>query len=149
MLIRSEVEDVMRPGESPPAKSGVRLEMFGTGEEERQWQTASDRMLLYLRCLNCPTSLALEFTLQALKEAEQNLAKDSESNLLVESMQALYRRLDQKRPQISDRNRSLLDAWCQCSPHPSPPHRRLPMITKGVISFRRPSLPAKIFRFGK
>jgi hypothetical protein len=149
MLIRSETEDMMRPGESPPAKSGVRREMFGSGEEEQQWQRAADRMLLYLRCLNCRTSLALEFTLQALKEADKNLAKDSESTLLFESMQALYRQLDQKRPQSSDRNCSLLDAWCQCSPHPLPPHRRLPMITKGVISFRRHSLLKKIFLSGK
>lgn len=53
-------------------------------------QIASDRLLLYLRCLNFPEVQALGLTLRALMEAQRNTAPGRQNNRVTEAMQALF-----------------------------------------------------------
>ncbi len=146
MSIRSESEVEIQPENDQSAGDGPRLEGFGKKEDKRQWQAAGDRMLLYLRCLNLPYPQALEFALQALKEADQTIRKGSDRSPMAESMQILYRLLEEQKPEILARNRFFLDTWCRCSPRPSPPLRRLPMVTKKLISSPRPLVTKRLSR---
>ncbi len=59
-------------------------------EVDRYWQTAGDRVFLYLRCLNFPPAQTLELSLRTLKKAEQNISNDdSRDDPVAEAMEVL------------------------------------------------------------
>ena len=57
----------------------------------RFWQTAGDRVFLYLRCLNLPAAQIFEIALSALKAAENNCMNEesNDNSPVAEAMVAL------------------------------------------------------------
>jgi|GEM_PF-6244477 len=63
---------------------------------DRYWQTAEERVLLYLRCLNFPAGQDLELALQVLEEAKTNItsgrSKDDPVATALDVMDELLRK---------------------------------------------------------
>lgn len=100
----------------------------GTGEAalpESQWQTAGDRVLLYLRSLGLPAPLALELALGALRAAEQEGAADP----VAGAMQALRKLLSKKAPSCR-----YPVSQGQLPSRAAPPVHRLPMVSEEIFS---------------
>lgn len=77
-------------------------------EGDRYWQTAGDRVFLYLRCLNFPPAQTFELSLRALKETEQNILNDdSRDNPVAEAVEVLHELLHK----IVREN--ILGYWCE------------------------------------
>lgn len=129
----------MKTFDSPEDKTIAKKQADRKSEGDRYWQTAGDRVLLYLRCLNFPAPQALELALGALKAAERNMNLASGNSPVVEAMQALYQLLRERRPGMPGQNYSPA-AWCGGLKPPLPPLQRLPMVPEGMASARWRSL---------
>jgi hypothetical protein len=115
-----------------PADTTIRENEAGKGGgADQHWQTAGDRVLLYLRCLNFPTTQAFELALRALKAAERSMSLGSGNSPVVEAMQALHQLLSEQESGIVGHSHSLA-TWRDCVIPPSPPLHRLPMVPEGV-----------------
>ncbi len=78
---------------------------------DRRWQTAGDRVFLYLRCLNLPAAQAHELALRALNEAEQNIAGgDSGKDPVAEALDVLDGLLGEL---IQKTNGDFPGPWCR------------------------------------
>jgi len=109
------------------------------------WQTAGDRVLLYLRCLNFPTPQALEIACRTLKRAEQNIAMGSSDSPLAEAMLVLHEILSEQEPGMSGAAHASADP--SASPIPAAPSiHRLSMISDKTTLHRRSSLLANLGR---
>ena len=109
-----------------PEKTAIMKDSVGRQQNsDPRWQTASDRALLYLRCLDVPAPRALELALEAIKTAERALASDSGASPTQEVMKALNSLLlEEENPDVLIRSRALTGHY----PAPStPPLQRLPM----------------------
>jgi hypothetical protein len=111
---------------------------------DRYWQTAGDRVLLYLRCLNFPAPQALELALGALKAAEQNTSPGSGNSPVAEAMGALHQIMGEQKPAMAGQNSSPA-AWCDVLPPSTPPLHRLPMVPEEVAPAHWRSLLARLF----
>jgi len=98
---------------------------------ERYWQTAGDRVLLYLRCLGFPAPKALELSLAALKTAERNATRGSGGSPVVEAMEALHQLLREQEFGTLDTNLSV-GAGRECVPPALPPLHRLSMVPERI-----------------
>jgi hypothetical protein len=123
----------MKTFDSHLDKTIVQSEARKRSEVDQYWQTAGDRVLLYLRCLNFPAPKALDLALRALKTAEQSVALGSGKSPVVETMQALHQLLSQSTLGKNDRTHSLA-TWCGWLVSPSPSLYRLPMVPEGMAS---------------
>jgi hypothetical protein len=119
--------------DSPAEKTIAKNEAGIRSEADRYWQTAGDRVLLYLRCLNFPAPQALELALGALKAAERSMDRDSVNGPVAEAMQALHELLSEQKPAGFDHNHCLA-AWYECVIPPAPAIHRLPMVPEGMES---------------
>ncbi len=78
-------------------------------EDNRSWQTAGDRVLLYLRCLNYRAPRAFELALKALEKAKENLeSSPGDNSPVAESMRILRRLLIEEEGGEGDLSRDRL-----------------------------------------
>jgi hypothetical protein len=95
-------------------------------EVDGYWQTAGDRVFLYLRCLNLPPAQTLDLSLRALNEAERNILKDDlRDNPVAEAVEALHELLRKQPSKMVGEN--ILSNWCE--------RKRMQKIETDDISF--------------
>lgn len=97
--------------------------------DARKWQTAGERLLLYLRGLEFPPSLALELALGALRAAE----KRGEPDPVCAAMEALHELLCKRVAEANADNghRALSGLF---PGRTAPPVNRLPMVSERMFS---------------
>ena len=105
-------------------------------EADHYWQTAGERVLLYLRCLNFPAPQALELALRALETAERKVDLSSGNTPVAQSMQALNELLSKQKTDMVDHEHPIV---------PLPPLRRLPMVPEGIAPAPWRSVLATLF----
>jgi len=115
-----------------------------TAAADQVWQTAGDRVLLYLRCLNLPAPQALELALGALDAAEHSLATGSGGSPVEQAIQALHGLLSEQ----STGELGLM-ASLECLPSASPPLERRPMVPEQMAAAQWPSLLTNLLCFFK
>lgn len=102
------------------------IESEETGDH-RCWQSAGDRLLLYLRCLNIGAPRALELTLKAIEEAKRKTGYGPGKGPINESMHALHRLLSEETEILSHGGHLPAMRCSQASMLPLPPVRRRSM----------------------
>jgi hypothetical protein len=121
----------MKTVESPADKTIAENEVGKRSESDRTWQTAGDRVLLYLRCLSFPAPQALELSLSALKTAQRSLSLGSGNSPVVEAMNALHQLISDQGPETLHRKR-YPGTRCEYIIPLSPPLHRRPMVPEGL-----------------
>jgi hypothetical protein len=117
----------MKTADSPTNGTVLENDAGKRGGADQHWQTAGDRVLLYLRCLNFPAPQALELALGSIKVAERSTSLGSGNSPVLEAMQALRQLLSEKESGMFERSHSP-DIWCGRAKLSSPPLHRLPMV---------------------
>lgn len=110
---------------------------------EGDGDTAVERVLLYLRCLQFSPSEAVAIAFGALKAAGNTSNRSPGRNSQAEVMQALWKLLEEGQRHQRRPSADFLAVRCRCSFPASPPLHRLHMIPEETVSAKRGSLFTK------